>query len=64
MAHSHLHKVLRERIQQEIDKLASDLVHNAALDHKLAVGQVLGMETCMKICDEIEGEFDERSSST
>lgn len=63
MAYTRFHLLLRERITDEINKVSADLAHNAAMDHKLIVGQVLGMENCLKICEEIEREFDERSSS-
>jgi hypothetical protein len=63
MAYTRFHLLLRERITEEISKVSADLAHNASMDHKLIVGQVLGMETCLKLCDQIEGEFDERSDS-
>lgn len=66
MAQTHFHSLLRDRIRKEINKIEIDLARGAASDHadyRSIVGRVIGMEDCLKYCEEIEGDFDERSDS-
>lgn len=64
MATTHFHRILKAKVEEEIRKLETGLARGSATDHNkysLIVGQVMGLEACLHICDGIEREFDEHS---
>lgn len=63
MAFTRFHILLREAVEEEVNKVKADLVAGAAKDYseyRFCVGQVFGMEQCLKLCENIERESDER----
>lgn len=61
----HSFRLLRERVEAEADKLTKEIGRGVASDfaqYKMLCGQVVGMENCLKLCEEIEREMDERSN--
>jgi hypothetical protein len=67
MAFTRFHLLLKEAVEEEVNKVKADLVAGASKDYsqyQFSVGQVFGMELCLKLCENIERESDERSHST
>ena len=61
MAYSHFHKVLRERIQEEVDSRVLSLASGGAPDYpqyRDSVGYIRGLHDALRLCEEIERESD------
>ena len=66
MASTRFHILLEERIREECDKIRESIANGEAADYaayRWNVGCLYGMKMCLKLCDDIEGEFDERNRS-
>lgn len=66
MASTHFRILLEERIKEEGDKLRESIASGQMSDYhdyKWHVGCLFGLKMCLKLCDDIEGEFDERNHS-
>jgi hypothetical protein len=65
MASAYFHILLEERIREEGDKIREQLATGVALDYaeyKWNVGCLYGLKMCLKLCEDIEREFDERNN--
>lgn len=64
MASTRFHVLLEEKIHEEADKLRDSLAAGGLVDYpdyKWHVGCLYGLRMCLKLCNDIEGEFDERN---
>ena len=67
MIRTHFHNLLDKRVKELVESRSASLARGAAADYaeyKYTVGYLSGLEDALKICDEIEGEADERSSAS
>lgn len=67
MATTRFHALLRERVEEEIGKVTSDLALGNVKDHaeyKFSAGHIYGLRVSLKLCEELEREADERSDPT
>lgn len=65
MASTYFHILLEERIREERAKITEHLAIGGAADYaeyKWNVGCLYGMTVCLKLCEDIEREFDERNN--
>ena len=65
MASTYFHILLEERIREEGEKIREHLVSGAALDYaeyKWNAGYLYGLKISLKLCEDIEREFDERNN--
>ena len=61
MAETRFHSVLKARVKELMDNRAASLGRGAANnydDYRYTVGYIIGLEDCLKICEDIEREFD------
>jgi hypothetical protein len=66
MASTRFHVLLEERIREEGDKIRNSIANGAIADYpdyRWHVGCLYGLKMCLKLCDDIDGEFDERNHS-
>lgn len=66
MASTHFRILLEERIREEEGKIKESVGSGQPSDYaeyKWNVGYLYGLQVCLKLCDEIEREFDERNNS-
>lgn len=66
MALTRFHILLEKRIREEEEKIRDALSIGAPVDYsdyRWHVGCLYGLKMCLKLCDDIEGEFDERNHS-
>lgn len=66
MASTRFHILLEERIKGEEEKIKETIASGHAADYseyKWNVGCLYGLKICLKLCDDIEREFDERDYS-
>lgn len=64
MALTRFHVLLEEKIKEEADKLRETITSGRLADYdeyRWHVGCLWGLKMCLKLCDDIEGEFDERN---
>lgn len=65
MASTHFHILLEGRIKEEEERLRDSLARGDPLDYaeyRWHVGCLYGLKMCLKLCDDIEGEIDERNN--
>ena len=65
MASTYFHILLEERIREEQDRLKEGLAIGNPVDYaeyKWNVGCLYGLTMCLKLCEDIEREFDERNN--
>lgn len=65
MASTHFRILLEERIREEEGNILEAIAIGRPLDYaeyKWNVGCLYGLKVCLKLCDDIEREFDERNN--
>lgn len=66
MASTRFHILLEDRIREEGDRIRESINGGSPDDYaeyKHLVGQLYGLKICLKLCEDIEREFDERDYS-
>lgn len=63
MAKTRFHTILQERVAEEVSKRMRELADGKLTDftvYRQLVGQIQGFEGALKLCDDIEKEFDQQ----
>ena len=66
MASTRFHILLEERIREEGEKIRESIANGTPADYadyRWHVGCLYGLKMCLKLCEDIEREFDERNHS-
>lgn len=61
MAETRFTSLMKKRVQEEVDSRSLSLANGEAADYaryQNSVGYIQGLSAAIKICEDIEGEFD------